>query len=82
MAFKLYLANTTKQHRIFTYRILTKRADGSIFTAEMSSAVFHAPGGERRTSMVIRDKIESAYIRLFGLCFLPTSRRACTYVTC
>lgn len=30
MAFKLYLANTTKQHRIFTYRILTKRADGSI----------------------------------------------------
>ena len=30
MAFKLYLANTTKQHRIFTYRILHKRADGSI----------------------------------------------------
>ena len=39
----------------FVGEINFKRADGSIFTAEMSSAVFHAPGGERRTSMVIRD---------------------------
>jgi PAS domain S-box-containing protein/putative nucleotidyltransferase with HDIG domain len=42
----------------FTGELNLRRGNAEVFPAEISSAVFHEPGGEARTTMIVRDLTE------------------------